>query len=325
MTPFVIAVKITLTAALMWLILSQLDLDETMRNIGAFTVAGIGMAFVALAVQQLIAAIRLSLVMGMLREKLGLWATIRVSLIGFFFGQTFLSFLGGDAARLWELTKQNIGLRSATNGVLLDRLSGLIANHLLILGMLPWTLEVVNEPVSRLGVIMVAVAGAVGIFILFALAWMRGRLGLQKWLTATVGERRWVAHLFDLVSVLKASFTAPKLAAAALALGIVVNLFNAGIVYLLFADLGANVSLLHCVALVPLVMELAMIPVSIAGWGVREGLMVVAFCMPGAAAGAAFSVSVMFGLIGVAFGLIGCAVWLLRKPGERRLTAGLEE
>lgn len=312
--------KIGLTAGLLWLVASQVDAREALRNIGSFTALCMVLVFGLLTLQQLIAAGRLSVVMAMLGERLGLAAATRVTLVGFFFGQTFLSFLGGDAARLWELSRRNISVSKATSGILLDRLLGLIANHMLVLALLPWMLDVVVAPAPRLTVIAVAVAGAGGIALLFILAYMRGKFGLERRITALIGEHRAIPLVFDLVSVLRVSFAAPALMAAALAIGVVVNALNAVMIFLLFADLGVNVSLFQCLVLVPLIMELALIPVSVAGWGVREGLMVVAFGMAGVNSGLALSVSVMFGLAGVAFGLVGCAAWLMQNPAGRART-----
>mgnify|MGYP000100220445 CR=1 FL=1 len=325
MKQILIAGKIALTAIVLWLVLSHIDLDETRRNVTAFSFAGLFGVACILGIQQLIASQRLSLVMALLGQRLGFAAAVHVTLVGFFFGQTFLSFLGGDAARLWELNKRAIGLQSASSGVLLDRLSGLIANHILILLMLPGTLQIVTEPVARLAVIAVAIAGLLGIVMLFALALLRGRLGLERRITARLGEQRWITILFDLVSVLKAFFAAPGQAASVLALGVLVNLFNAMMIYVLFRDLDAGIGLTQCVALVPLIMELALVPISIAGWGVREGLMVAGFGMAGVTASAAFSVSVLFGLIAVVFGMVGGVMWLLHRPVDRRLTPDMEE
>ena len=54
-----------------------------------------------------------------------------------------------------------------------------------------------------------------------------------------------------------------------------------------------------------------MIPVSIAGWGVREGAMVVAFGFVGIPAADALVVSLTFGALLVAAGMPGGILWLL--------------
>jgi hypothetical protein len=53
-----------------------------------------------------------------------------------------------------------------------------------------------------------------------------------------------------------------------------------------------------------------MIPVSIAGWGVREASMIVALSYAGVGAADAFAISVAFGLINVIAGIPGGIFWL---------------
>ena len=68
---------------------------------------------------------------------------------------------------------------------------------------------------------------------------------------------------------------------------------------------------LHGIELVILpVMLLATIPVSIAGWGVRESAMVLAFSYAGLAESDGLIVSILFGVVNLAVGAIGGIVWV---------------
>jgi hypothetical protein len=57
-----------------------------------------------------------------------------------------------------------------------------------------------------------------------------------------------------------------------------------------------------------------MLPISFAGWGLREGAMVVAFRLAGVPAEAALGASILFGLCLLASSLPGAVIWL----GQRR-------
>jgi hypothetical protein len=66
---------------------------------------------------------------------------------------------------------------------------------------------------------------------------------------------------------------------------------------------------------VPPVLLIATIPISIAGWGVREKSLVLAFAYAGLSETDGFLVSVLLGITMFAVGLIGGAVWLAsREP-----------
>ena len=72
----------------------------------------------------------------------------------------------------------------------------------------------------------------------------------------------------------------------------------------------AAVDLIHALFLVLPVMLIATIPVSIAGWGVRESAMILAFSYAGLAGGDGLIVSILFGLANLAVGAIGGIVWV---------------
>jgi hypothetical protein len=62
-----------------------------------------------------------------------------------------------------------------------------------------------------------------------------------------------------------------------------------------------------------------MLPISIAGWGVREGVAIVAFGHLGVPAAVSFATSVIFALILLTLGLIGGVLWLVDAHEMREL------
>jgi glycosyltransferase 2 family protein len=59
------------------------------------------------------------------------------------------------------------------------------------------------------------------------------------------------------------------------------------------------------------VMLITMMPISIAGWGVREATMSLAFGFAGLAANEGVNVSLLFGAVYFIVGAIGGLVWIL--------------
>ena len=85
-------------------------------------------------------------------------------------------------------------------------------------------------------------------------------------------------------------------------------------------DLGINLRLLDAIALVPVIMAASILPISIAGWGVRESAAVVLLGQVGIAASDAVTLSVVFGLINVATACLGGLCWLVmaNRHGNRK-------
>jgi len=87
-------------------------------------------------------------------------------------------------------------------------------------------------------------------------------------------------------------------------------------VYVLALGLNLNVTLMECLALFPPVLLVTTLPISIAGWGVREYAMMKAFSLVGVPSEGALVLSLLFGLVAMAVSLPGGIVWL--TSGERR-------
>ena len=77
-------------------------------------------------------------------------------------------------------------------------------------------------------------------------------------------------------------------------------------------------------ALVPAAMLVSTLPISIAGWGLREVTMVFGFGLLGVDRSDAALVSIAYGLLFLAFGLLGGLIWLVqgaKRPSADELSA----
>jgi hypothetical protein len=70
-------------------------------------------------------------------------------------------------------------------------------------------------------------------------------------------------------------------------------------------------SLLYSLFLVPPVILVAVVPISIAGWGVREGAMIAAFAYAGLPQSDGLIVSLLFGIGFLLVGIVGGLVWVV--------------
>jgi hypothetical protein len=78
------------------------------------------------------------------------------------------------------------------------------------------------------------------------------------------------------------------------------------------------VTAIGCSFLVPGILEIAMLPISFAGWGIREGVAIFAFGTLGVAAPISFGTSIVFALVLLMLGLVGGLLWLFdsREIGD---------
>lgn len=191
----------------------------------------------------------------------------------------------------------------------------------MVLAALPWLLVIFNGPRSHPAVIAVALVGTVGSAMLLAAGFLEARFNVNKWLPAFMAQQRAARALMHLITAKRAVFFHPGEAALSMMLSLIMAAMNALIVYVLFRDLGVNVTLFNCLVIVPLLMEVALLPITISGWGLREALMILGFGALGVTQAHALLCSVLFGLCGIATAMIGGLVWLTaRQEPVRRVS-----
>jgi uncharacterized membrane protein YbhN (UPF0104 family) len=83
--------------------------------------------------------------------------------------------------------------------------------------------------------------------------------------------------------------------------------------YILAWDLHIPLAAMDAAVLVPVIMLASALPISIAGWGAREGAAVVLMSQVNIAPSSAVSLSLLFGLINLVMSCFGGLVWLLTR------------
>ena len=81
-----------------------------------------------------------------------------------------------------------------------------------------------------------------------------------------------------------------------MACSLLAHLLAVAIAWTLAQGMGLELSVLQALALFPLVLFAALVPVSVGGWGVREGAAVLVFVPIGWTAADAVALSLLFGL-----------------------------
>lgn len=231
---------------------------------------------------------------------------VRFSLIATFFNQTLPSTIGGDASRVVMLARHAANWRNATYSVLVDRAVGLFALAVIVLVFLPLTLGLVRDPVARAALIAIGLAGIGGPLTFVALGRLRGR-----WI-----EKFWAArHATSAAKVVWALFGSAKASLIVSVLSILIHVFSVAAACAAARAVAAPLDFLTAMSIIPPVILISTIPISIAGWGVRETAMIAAFSYAGLAQGDGLIVSLIFGAATFVVGAIGGIVWIF--SGER--------
>jgi uncharacterized protein (TIRG00374 family) len=307
--------KAAFSALILLIVVWQLDIRSIVQTIATISLFAAASSALVLLGQSLLAAKRLVMVVARFGMSFPFWDCFKVTLEGMFFSQTFVSFLGGDALRIWRIRQNGLPLTDATSAVLLDRLIGILVNHCFLLVSIPWLWTRISDQSVRYALLVLGLSGIVGFALVLFLGLLRGRGGYLHRLRSRIPFRRITIVLVEASTVGRHFLTQyPQLAYVAL-ISALMTLANMIIFAIILYGMGVDVSVaVGCALLVPAVLEIAMLPISIAGWGLREGAAVIAFGTVGLPTHQAVAVSVTFGLIGAAFSLSGGVLWL----GDRR-------
>lgn len=267
---------------------------ETMRGVSVAALLG---ALAALTAQALTASLRWWWLNSSAGLALSLGRTVRVLYVGLLFNQLLPSAIGGDAARVVQLRRDGMTWPTAFASVAGDRLLGLIALVAsAAIGLPALARAPPDGPILAL-VGMLSLGAWVGILWLLV---ARGRLPFADALPARMGS---------IVEVMRRLFGRRRRALGLLVASIAVHGWTVIAMIALAGGLGIAISPWVLAAILPPILLLSALPISLAGWGVRETLMIGALAGFGVAPAAAVALSVTFGLVLAVASLPGLLLW----------------
>jgi uncharacterized membrane protein YbhN (UPF0104 family) len=307
---FLLLFKAAISLLLLYLSLRSVNLAALGERLSRLNIAWIAVALLLQALQVALQALRWRTIVRQCGTNLATGAALRINFIAQFFNQVLPSTVGGDAARIWLLARAGGGWAGATYSVLIDRIAGIFALAIIVIACLPWTLALVEDSVARAIMLLIG-AGAVAGGAVFI---MIGRL---RWpLLERFAPSR---HLVEVSRTAWRVCRSRTSASAVFVLSFAIHLLTITSAWCIAQSIGATASFVLLLFLIPPVILIATVPISIAGWGLREGSMILAFSYAGLAAGDGLIVSVLIGLTAFAIGAAGGILWILSDARMPRL------
>jgi glycosyltransferase 2 family protein len=232
----------------------------------------------------------------------------RLSVQAVFYASIFFNCLpvgtvGGDVARVWLARRFALSLRQLVLSVLIDRMLVVVA--LIVLAVV--TLPEIPHPLA-----VPAWFGSVAILLVAA-----GGLSLLHPIERLLGKRR---DLWLVPSVLRLAEELRYLTGRGGLVGLFYALMSATCgamaAYCVARSLDIEIGPIPLIAVMSVVTFVAALPISLAGWGVREVSFVSLLGLLAIDRAAALILSVEFGIITTLVSLPGGLIWLtMRQPG----------
>lgn len=298
-----LALRVIVTVGLVGFLLTNYLPLELLRSKGWQLAPSIFTAVTLLFLTLLIGAVRWYVIGLVIDARIGLRRSTALILIGQFFNQVLPTSFGGDAVRAWGAWRSGLTMPRAVTSVMLDRFSGVMALAIFIALGLPLLANRLGNAWLAVGGAAVVLAVPIGIFVLARMS----RLAILQ------GEGKLRAFLRELSGGIAQLVARPLLATCVLALSLLVHSLAIVLTVGIANALGSPIGLLDGLLILPSVLFVASLPISIAGWGVREAGLAGGFFLLGFPTDVAVTTSILVGLINIAAGLPGAMLFLFEK------------
>lgn len=303
--------KLALAAGLFWLATRKLDWDSLRTNFLHLSFWSIlamqGLVFAKNA----LLAWRWRVVTATMGYDLPYGSAFIGSLIGIFFAQGLPASIGGDAFRLWWLRRVGMPLAEGGRNVLFDRVLGFVSLLIMVgVGILILSSRLIDERLLTALVVVLAV-GLAGTVVLSSSL----RLGGSRVMLAVadrIGGKsaaviRWLVEFREMFLV---GGSQPLAATGIVVVSCATHLMTVLIGWLTILDVGAPIAFADCLAAISVALLPAYLPISIAGWGIREASMIALFALVGVPSSLSLLVSLAIGTSILLASLMGGVIWL---------------
>lgn len=297
------------SAGMIWFVLRGVDINAVYNLIRDAIPLPLVLGSSLLLLHVLIVSWRWRAVLVSISARLRFRDIIQFSYISIFFNQVLPASVGGDAIRVYKAYQSGLGLRIAFNSIVLDRIASLVSIAILMLVLFPLLLTRINDPNFSMVLIVVTLSILIGFFSLFYFEKLLR--SFQRWLIAR--------ELVLLFSCMKKVFLSTRHFLHIMGISIFGHLNLSLSIWLMAISLDTNVSILDCLILFPPVLLLSSLPISIAGWGIREGAMIIAFGFVGVSSNLSFTLSVLFGFASIIISIPAGILWSVtakNKPND---------
>ncbi len=298
--------KLLVSGLLIAFLFSKVGLTIVAKRLQDITPSMLLLALGLLVLQSLLAVIRWRTVMKGLGIDIPYFQTLKILFVGLFFNQTLPSSIGGDAMRVWYTRGAGHSLGVASQVVILDRAAGFVAVILIAFVTLPLLSSVIQNPTAFWNICLAIVIATTLIVVFMFLDWQ----------PKVLSNKRIFRFISELSQSARKLFFSLRMSFSILGSSIVIHFFTFFAIFILARGMNIPLAFIQCLVLIPPVLVLSMLPISIAGWGVREGAMVAALGFVHVPQGQSLSLSVIYGLCLAVISLPGGIIWLVARSRQ---------
>ncbi|MBT3604264.1 MAG: flippase-like domain-containing protein [Candidatus Latescibacteria bacterium] len=292
-----LVVKVLISVVLLGWLFDNIDTTTVLTYLKTFNPVYLLLVFALSLLGFFISTEKWRLLLVATEQKPAFFALLRLFWIGVFFNNFLPGRTGGDVVRAYGITRKAQDKTSATITVIVDRVLNLVALIGIALLALIWSPHILPEDMRNNILVSSSILGGLGIL----------AIGLIFFVT------RKIQRLNGIVLFVKKLAQNPIHLTMAIGLAFVYQTTMILSNYAIALGLGFQLSPSTFFVIIPLTALATMLPISLNGWGVREGAYALSFQSFGVAPELAITLSVVATLCMVAVSSIGGLFYISQK------------
>ncbi|MGK7878193.1 MAG: lysylphosphatidylglycerol synthase transmembrane domain-containing protein [Xenococcaceae cyanobacterium] len=314
----IVVLKIMVSLGLLALVFTRVDLSQAWIQFQALSLPFVAFALLYYTGLQWLSCLRWQVVLWSTNHSAPMGSLLSSYFAGMFLNIFLPGALGGDVYRVYRVAQKTKDSEAALVSVFLERFTGLAAlSALAVLGLPP-----AFKVVGRWDIILLfftCVGALVGGVLLIVsprlLIWAEPLL--QKLRLSSLAAR------FAKIQLLLRQFAQhPQALALSMGLSFLLQLGIVYYHYLVAQQLKIPISYLELLVFIPIIVVVTLLPISLGGLGVKEGLWVYLFSRIGLTAEQALLLSLTITLLSWLLSLPGGVILLLDSAGFQQIRKG---
>ena len=296
--------KLVVSIVLFAIVLSRVDIGAVSQTIAKADALPLWLAVLLSLAMNVTDAAQWQSVLASLGHRITFKAALAYSFSGSFFGVFGPSSLGVDVYRAAQMRRLGISTEIAVRAVVTTRLMAFVSLLAVIATGLPIAFALNLTLRDQILLCCTFLAGLTALFAILLLDPIRRNFSILR--RVTIAEK-----LADISKDLRRAVTSKRHAATSLFLATATHVLRLSTFAALAWAFHTWVGFWPLYALIPISLLVAMIPITIGSWGVREISVIYFLGWAGVGIAAALSMSVAFGILRLVMAFFGGAVWVV--------------
>lgn len=263
------SIKLLISLFLLFLIFNKIDYKDFIENIKVVSFVVLIVTVLFAGIKAVIEPLRWKIILNARTEKFSFFYLFSLYMIGGFFNIFLPTTIGGDVVRIFYIKNDKFSALKATNTVLFERLTGAYAVFIMsiIAVLVGWNLFVYEVKIPILAVSIISVVVLTSIFFSYKKITKITRQISSKYKISIIKKIYLLIREFDYTEY------SYRLIFISMFFSFLIQFIVIGVTIMIGNALGLNnISIFHYFIIIPPIWVITLLPISIGGFGVREGL-----------------------------------------------------